>query len=221
MVRWGDQGELYGMTTYFRGVVYADYVKIDYTIWPNALLDRVSEQIALPDHLDVGYRVLLDKDDQTLRWKPPSYKAHIPTRPTQAEYQALVEEFWWETTYVAKSLWRDEVVFARWCLEQEIKLGVLRQLLEWRIELDHDWSLKPGVKGRGIERLLPADIWSDFANTYVGSEIEENWAALFRTTTLFRRVAKEVGGALGYMYPQPLDDQVTTYLKAIQKFHKT
>lgn len=216
MVRWGDQSERYGMTTYFRGVVYADYIKIDYSVWPNALLNRVSEQPALPNVLDVGYRVLLDKDGRTSAWKAPSLRAHIPAKPTQAEYQALVEEFWWSTTYVAKSLWRDELAFARWCLEEEIKVGVLRQLLEWRIEIDHDWSVKPGVYGRGLKRLLPVDIWADFASTYVGPEIEDNWSALFDTIVLFRRVAKEVGDVLGYHYPQPLDDQVSIYLNAIQ-----
>jgi hypothetical protein len=30
MVRWGDQSEMYGLTTYFRGVIYQNYVKIDY-----------------------------------------------------------------------------------------------------------------------------------------------------------------------------------------------
>jgi len=41
----------------------------------------------------------------------PSYQAHIPKRPTQAQYQALVEEFWWSATYVARSLWREELIF--------------------------------------------------------------------------------------------------------------
>jgi len=61
------------------------------------------------------------------------------------------------------------------------------------------------------------DIWSDFASTYVGPDSEDNWAALFRSTTLFRRVAMEVGGALGYAYPQSLDDQVGAYLDAVRK----
>src|SRR5258708_1519705 len=30
MVRWGDEGEVLGMTTHFRSVIYQDYVKIDY-----------------------------------------------------------------------------------------------------------------------------------------------------------------------------------------------
>jgi aminoglycoside 6-adenylyltransferase len=216
MVRGGDQSALYGLTTYFRGVVYEDYIKIDYSIWPDALLERVAAQAALPEQLDVGYRVLLDKDNRTAGWKPPSYKAHIPARPTEAEYLALVEEFWWETTYVAKSLWRDELMFARNCLDCEIKLEFMRRMLEWRVELDHDWSFKPGVHGRGLKPRLPSDLWAEFAGTYIGPEIEDNWAALFRTTALFRNVAIEVGNALGYAYPQSLDDTVSAYLNAVR-----
>ena len=93
----------------------------------------------------------------------------------------------------------------------------MRRFLEWRIEIDHDWSLKPGAYGRGLERLLPSDIWSDLARTYVGTEIEDNWKALFRTAVLFRRVATEVGESLGYAYPQQKDDAVTAHLEAVRE----
>ena len=130
MVRWGDEGELFGHVTYFRGVVYQNYVKADYSIWPDVLLERVADAPVLPDQLDVGYRVLVDKDGRTANWKPPSYRAHIPVRPTEADYRALVEEFWWTTTYVAKSLWRDDLVFAKFCLDHDLKLEALRRMLE-------------------------------------------------------------------------------------------
>src|SRR5689334_6855877 len=42
MVRWGDQSAMYGLTTYFRGVIYQNYVKIDYSIWPVELLERIA-----------------------------------------------------------------------------------------------------------------------------------------------------------------------------------
>ena len=42
MVRWGDQGEMHGLTTSFRGVVYQNYVKIDYSIWPVKLLEHIA-----------------------------------------------------------------------------------------------------------------------------------------------------------------------------------
>jgi aminoglycoside 6-adenylyltransferase len=192
-------------------------VKIDYSIWPVELLERIEASALLPDQLDVGYRVLLDKDQRTAGWKPPSYQAHIPARPTEAEYQALVEEFWWGTTYVAKSLWRDDLVFAKWVLDQDLKLETMRRMLEWRIELDHIWSVKPGLHGRGLKQLLPPDIWSEFASTYVSLDVEETWAALDRAIALLRQVALNVGNALGYPYPQQVDDQVSAYLEAIRE----
>ena len=171
----------------------------------------------LPDQLDVGYRVLLDKDRRTAGWKQPSYQAHIPARPTEADYLALVEEFWWSTTYVAKSLWRDDLVFARWVLDQDLKLETVRRMLEWRIEIDHNWSVKPGVYGRGLKQLLPPDLWSELTSTYASLDVEETWAALDRVIVLFRRVALHVGNVLGYTYPQQVDDQVSSYLEAIRE----
>jgi aminoglycoside 6-adenylyltransferase len=217
MVHWGDQGEMHGLSTYFRGVVYQNYIKIDYSLWPVELLSHIEASALLPDQLDVGYRVLLDKDQRMAGWKPPSYQAHIPSRPTEAEYQALVEEFWWGTTYVAKSLWRDDLVFARWMLDQDLKLEMLRRLLEWRIEIDQHWSVKPGVHGRGLKQLLPPDIWSQFARTYGELHVGETWGALDRVIALFRQVAPDVGNALGYPYPQQVDDQVSAYLETIRQ----
>ncbi len=78
-------------------MVYTDTIKIDYTLWPDALLERVAEQAVLPEELDEGYRVLLDKEGRTAHWKRPTHRAFIPARPTAAEYQAVVEEFWWTT----------------------------------------------------------------------------------------------------------------------------
>src|ERR1700737_386717 len=216
IVRWDDQSTLYGLTTLFRGIIYEDYVKIDYSVGPDMMLDRISAEPQLPDCLDVGYRVLLDKDNRSSRWKPPSYKAHIPAKPTESEYRGLIEEFWWEATYVARSLQRGDLVFAKFSLDYQIKLEVMRRVLEWHIEIEHDWRTRPGVHGRNISRLLPPDLWERWSGTYVGSELEENWVALFRSVELFRRVATEVGAALGYTYPTKLDDEVTDYLKALR-----
>jgi aminoglycoside 6-adenylyltransferase len=217
MVRSGDQAEIYGVTTYFRSVIYTDHVKFDYTLWPAELLARISTESELHSELDAGYQVLLDKDQQTSGWKRPSFQAYIPARPTREEYQALVEEFWWDTTYVAKALWRNEVIFAKWCLDQDIKMTAMLRMLEWRIEIDHNWSIRPGVLGRGLERLLPADTAVELAKTYVGPALDDNWAALFRTAKLFRRVAQSVGAALAYPYPQLVDDRVSAYLEEIRQ----
>lgn len=216
LARWGDQGSEAGFATYFTGVIYEDFVKIDYVVWPETLLAHVTASGVLPPELDAGYRVLLDKDQQTPGWPSPSYRAYVPRRPSAAEYQALVEEFWWVSTYVAKNLWRDELLFAHWCLDSELRVGVLRRLLEWRVELDHNWALRPGVLGRGLKGYLPGDLWAALETTFPGSALEGHWDALYALVALFRRVALEVGAALGYDYPRALDEQMTLFLAAVR-----
>jgi aminoglycoside 6-adenylyltransferase len=152
----------------------------------------------------------------TVRWPPPTYTAYIPPKPTEAEYRALVEEFWWDTTYLAKALWRDELVFAKFMLDYDVKLVALRQMLEWRAELEHDWSLVPGKLGQRLKQTLPPGLWEELASTYVGPDLDDNWAALFQTATLFSQVAKTVGAALGYAYPQHVEDGIRAQLDAVR-----
>ena len=195
---------------------YADGGKIDFTLWPVELLRQVAHYPSLPNQLDVGYRVLIDKDRLTNGLKPASHRAHIPTVPSRAEFVALVEEFFLESTYVAKHLWRDDLMPAKFSLDHVMKQGALRTFFEWRIEIQHDWSLKPGAAGKGLKKFLPPDTYCSFEQTYVGPGIEENWTALFNTAALFRKIAVEVGDHLGYQYPRDVDDRVTAYLLQVR-----
>jgi streptomycin adenylyltransferase len=43
------------------------------------------------------------------------------------------------------------------------------------------------------------------------------WEALFRNGALFRRVATEVGDALGHAYPQQVDEAMTSQLEAVRE----
>lgn len=119
-------------------MVYDDGTRVDYTIWPENVAERVVEESSLPESLDVGYRVLLDKDGRTSGWRPPTYRAHVPARPTRSEYDALTDEFWWNVRDVAKGLWRGEVFFAKFMRDYDLKFVAFRRFLEWRVEIDHD-----------------------------------------------------------------------------------
>jgi aminoglycoside 6-adenylyltransferase len=212
LARWGDEHPVHGVRTFFRGVVYEDGVKVDWSLWPVEAARLVGEH-GLTDDLDVGYRVLLDKGGLTASWPPPSFRAHIPGRPTEQEYVALVEEFWWGATYVAKSLWRGELFFARFVLDADLRHAALRRMLEWLVETEHGWSLRPGAYGRGLERLLPAGLAGELEATYAAAD---GWEAFDRTAALFRRAARGVGDSLGYPYPQRVDDGVTAWLDRVR-----
>jgi len=216
VVMFRDQWEEYGMRQYTRLVLYDDGTKIDFTIAPVGVLEKVLGEPALPDYLDVGYRVLLDKDQLTGRISPPSYRAHIPSKPTEQEFRNLVEQFWWDSTYVAKHLWRNELFPAKYMLDYVLKFDSLRRMLEWSIEIAHDWSLQPGKEGRWLRQRLPPKVWSALEDTFVGAAIEDNWQALFRTTELFRATALSVARNLDYEYPQQVDVNVSAYLQKIR-----
>jgi aminoglycoside 6-adenylyltransferase len=204
--RWSDESDVHGAKTFFRGVVYEDGTKIDWTLWP-AHAPGLVAQHGLTDDLDVGYRVLLDRDGATARWAQPTRTAHIPRKPTEAEFVALVEEFWWSVTYAVKARARGERFFARYILDLDMTYGVLRPMLEWLIETEREWSWKPGAFGRGLERELAPP---------VATALEEAHDSFDATIALFRDVAKDVGDALGYPYPQYADDAVTAYIDKLR-----
>jgi aminoglycoside 6-adenylyltransferase len=201
-------------------VQYENGLKMDFNLWPVELLRRVVESEHLLAEFDAGYKILLDKDSLTTGLKPPTYSAYIPTPPTETKYLELLEGFFLDTTYVAKFLWRDDMMAAKHILDHSLKEGHLRPMLEWLMEIDHQWSLKPGPYGRGMKKHLRADLWAEFETTYTGAELEENWQALFRTIELMRRVASEVGKHLGHTYPDELEQRVVNYLRKVKQLDR-
>ena len=162
------------------------------------------------------FKVLLDKDGITEGMKQPSYKAYIPSPPTREEYWETVEVFFHEATYVAKHLWRGDLMAAKYSLDHVMKMIKLRRMLEWRVECDHSWSLGMKDYGRGLKKVVDPVIWLELEGTYVGAGVEENWVALFNTIALMRKLANEVASRLGYSYPIGLDRRMMEYLQRVK-----
>ena len=223
----GDFGELlvvyrdpvrqtYGCETFTRVTHYQDGTKIDYSIWPTALLPQIIAQPRLPDFLDIGYQILLDKDHLTDALLPPTYTAYIPAPPTAVAYRTVIDDFFNDALYVGKYLWRDDLLPAKYSLDNVMKLECLRQMLEWRMEIAHGWSIRPGANGRGLKRHVAPEVWAALERTYVGAGSSANWDALFQTIELFRGVAVDVGDQLGYAYPAAMEQQILAYLRKVQ-----
>src|SRR5512139_2225969 len=109
-------------------IQYADGLKIDFTLHPVSWLQNVLQLPVLPDELDAGYRVLLDKEGLTHGMRPPTYSAYIPKPPTQEHYQKWVQEFFSDAPYAAKCLLRGELLPLKWCLDYDMKHIYLRQM---------------------------------------------------------------------------------------------
>ena len=207
----------YGLEIFGCVILYEDGTKIDYTIMPVDIFRQVVAEPQLRGGWDDGHQVLLDKDHMADGLKTPTHKEYIPKPPTEQEYRELIERFFTESTYVARYLWRDELMTWKHNLEQEMKANLLCRMLEWRMEIEAGWSVRLGLLGRSLKKRTPPDLWAELESTYAGAGVEENWAALDKTIALFRKVSADVGSRLGYTYPYELDRRVNEYLEKIRK----
>ncbi|CAM3727300.1 aminoglycoside 6-adenylyltransferase [Mesobacillus thioparans] len=199
-----------------RLVLYEDGTKIDFQISTSDHIQRLAEFTELPAKYDNGFKVLLDKDGFAKKIPAPSYKAYITRKPSEEIYADSINSFWGDTAYVANSLWRDELYFAKYMLDNVIRFNYLQPAIEWYLGVKHDWSINPNKFGRWFKRYLDSETWAELEATYAGAGIEENWEALFRTADLFSRLAQEVGESLGYQYPIECERKMREYLLKVR-----
>jgi aminoglycoside 6-adenylyltransferase len=196
---------------------YNHGLKIDFTLWSVELFQKIVSAPLLQAELDAGYQILLDKDNLTAMMQPPTLKAYVPKPPTLESYQRHINDFLTDAPYVAKCLWRGELLPTKWALDYDMKHVYLRQVLEWRVGIDTQWSVPVGSLGKGLKKHLSPDIWTALEETYVGADLADHWQALMNTMALFRRVAIEVGEHLGYTYPDDLHQRVLAYVDRIKQ----
>jgi aminoglycoside 6-adenylyltransferase len=199
----------------WRLVMFKDAPRIDFNI---QLLSVIEDDVA--EHggyrNDMGYVVLVDKDDLTRGAIPPTRTEYNTRRPVEADYEKLVHHFWWNVTYVAKYLHRDELLFAKLMLDGGLHHHYLSTVLSWYVGMRNSWTTNPGANGRWFKRLLDHEMWSDVEATFAGADLEDNWEAMFKTAEVFGRIAAEVGAELGYTYPAELERDVTSYLARVR-----
>lgn len=184
----------------------ADGNRIDLTVFPVNKLDQLAE-----DSLTV---VLLDKDNLFLNVPPATEKTYLPHPPTTKAFTDCCNEFWWVSPYVAKGLWRNEIPYARFMLEDVLRVE-LDKMLVWLIGVRTKFELNPGKCGKRYKELLTRDEWDLWLRTCAGADEKALWGALFAMGDLFRLASRMVAEHFRFEYPQGDDEKVTALLKRI------
>lgn len=184
-------------------VLYKDHVKVDFKLYQVSEFVKEIETETLPDDWDVGYEVLIDKDSLTKEMQSPGYQSIMIHQPTESKFQQLINDFWWDTTYVAKCLKRGDIFYAKFMSENILRTDYLVPLIEWYIADSHDWNnITTNKHGRLFKNYLSADIWNRVEATFSGSNIEENWTALFAFTDLVHELGTALAGKFNFTYPK-------------------
>lgn len=201
-------------------VLYKDHVKVDFKLYQ--VLEFIEEinKEKLPEDWDVGYKVLLDKDNLTKNLKPPTYQSIMIQKPTEKEFHQLINDFWWDTTYVAKCLKRVDIFYAKFMSENILRTDYLVTLIEWYIAEDQDWNnITTNKHGRLFKKYLSSDLWNKVEKTFSGSDIEENWKALFAFADLVHELGTSLAEKLHFIYPSKLECDIRNYLKEVHTMH--
>ncbi|WP_313093571.1 AadS family aminoglycoside 6-adenylyltransferase [Chryseobacterium flavum] len=198
-------------------VLYKDHVKVDFKLYQvSEFLEDVKEKV-LPEDWDLGYQVLVDKDALTENMKPPTYQSVMIHPPEEQKFQQLINDFWWDTTYVAKCLKREDIFYAKFMSENVLRTDYLVPLIEWYIAGNHDWDMITTNKhGRLFKKYLSAGMWNEVESTFSGSNIEENWSALFAYADLVHKLGTSVAQSLDFTYPFKLEEDIRNYLSEVR-----
>lgn len=198
-------------------VLYKDHVKVDFKLYQVAEFIEEINQETLPGDWDVGYKVLLDKDNLTKNLKSPTYHSIMIQKPTEKEFRQLINDFWWDTTYVGKCLKRGDIFYAKFMSENILRTDYFVPLIEWYIAGNHNWNnITTNKHGRLFKKYLSADLWNKVEKTFSGSGIEENWNALFAYADLVHELGTSLAEKLHFIYPEKLEDEIRNYLKEVQ-----
>jgi aminoglycoside 6-adenylyltransferase len=190
---------------------FADGNRIDLTLHTPASLAELAK--------DSLSRVLLDKDRVVPPLAAPSEASNLPKPPTPKAFFNCCNEFWWVAPYVAKGLWRDEIIYAKTTLDWIVRAQLMK-MLTWYIGMNTGFSINPGKFGKHFRGLLDPELWEMLEKTYADASADRNWEALFTMCELFRRTATAVADHFGFDYPAGDDERVSAHLRHVRALPK-
>ncbi|MBC1937362.1 aminoglycoside 6-adenylyltransferase [Listeria grandensis] len=183
-------------------VIFGNGVKVDFSFWPVSLLEK-----AFPYYEKL--EILLDKDSQAGQIKQ-CISEKKGARMEKAEFDRIVNEFWFELHYVAKFLKRGEIWFVQG-IQAGIRENYLLPLLEESARLK---GLKPSFSGRKIEN------WTDttrLAAIFADYSLASNWQAMWEEIALFEEISNFIALQYHFALPQVKIERMKNLLRGIQE----
>ena len=171
-------------------MLFEDGNRIDLTLCPKEYIQEWVDS-------EAGFRVL--KDDKGLfEDYLPNPKRYWICPPTEEEFTASCNEFWWVSTYVVKGIRRNQLVYATDHLYGICQLELLK-VLAWQVVSDRG-TVDIGKIYKYLFHYLPAEQEKEFSALLDLSSLEKVTKSLFSTMKLFNHEAQELAGKMGFAY---------------------
>lgn len=173
------------------------------------------------DHIrdDKLCKILLDKDNIL----PPIPEAtdidyHVK-KPSESQFRACANEFWWCSNNLAKGLWREEIPYV-----QDMANFVVRKQLElmlsWKVGIKTGFTVSVGKSAKYLDRWLEKDEYQKYLATYFGGNLADAWDAVFCMCVLFDSTARTIAPKLGFSYDIKEGQAAFLFLRHVRNLPK-
>ncbi|MCX4339566.1 MAG: aminoglycoside 6-adenylyltransferase [Lachnospiraceae bacterium] len=165
-------------------------------------------------------KILLDKEQILPDMEEATDCQRWVKKPTEEQYHAVCNDFWWCTNNIAKGLWREEFPYVQDMTGQVVRQQLI-MMLDWKVGILTDWSVSTGKSSKYLYRWLPKDEWEMFLATWFDCDVEHAWHSVFEMCSLFERTARYVGEKLGWEYHQDEGKAALSYLESVHQTVKS
>lgn len=149
---------------------FEDGIKIDLSLIP---LQDLEQYFIESDGL---VEVLIDKDKRINENVVSTDKKYRIKKPTEREFNDCCNEFWSVATYVAKGLYRDELLFALDHFNQILRPELLR-MMSWEVGGRNGFDFSVGKNYKFINQYISNEDYEKLIQTFSLASNSKTWEA--------------------------------------------
>lgn len=184
-------------------MLFEDGNRIDLTICPKEYIQEWVDS-------EANFEVI--KDDKGLfEAYQPNSKRYWTAPPTEEEFAASCNEFWWVSAYVVKAIRRNQIIYATDHLYGICQQELLK-VLAWQVTSDRG-VVDIGKNYKYLFQYLPAEQEKEFSVLLDLSSFDKITQSLFSTMKGFDREAQILAQKMGFTYDQKEAKKMIAYAK--------
>ena len=184
-------------------MLFEDGNRIDLTLCPK---EHIQEWV----DSEAGFRVLKDENGLFEAYQPNA-KRYWTAPPSEEEFAASCNEFWWVSAYVVKAIRRNQLIYATDHLYGICQQELLK-VLAWQVASDRG-TVDIGKNYKYLFQYLPAEQEKEFSALLDLSSLEKVGQSLFATMKLFDGEAQELAQKMGFAYDKEVAEKMISYAK--------
>jgi aminoglycoside 6-adenylyltransferase len=202
-----------------RRALFEGMLDVDFSIVPLAKVQELLEAKMAPAEVAIslgrGMRVIVDKDGIAGKVEKlvASAVAVPPVAPSEGEFLQVVNDFLYHAVFTAKHLMRGELWWAKMSSDCYMQHLLLR-MIEWHARAKRGWDYDTWFRGRFLEKWADPQVLRQMRDVFSHYDKADVKRGLLAAMSLFRALAVETAGRLGFSYPVEVDGKATEWIRA-------